>query len=48
MDRKRTDNDVFWIGDLDLWPMTLAFKVNKGVIYVHALTKFHMAIGFRS
>ena len=37
----KASNHVFWPGDLDIWPMTLTFRVKFGVIYVHALTKFH-------
>ncbi len=32
-------NNVFIPADLDLWPMTLIFKVHLGVIRFHILTK---------
>ncbi len=40
--------NVFWPRDLDLWPMTLIFKVNPGSFKVDPWTKFRepRAIGF--
>ncbi len=34
-------NNVFLPSDLDLWPMTLTFRVYLGVTHVHDLTTFH-------
>ena len=33
-------NHVFWPGDLDLWPMTLIFKLIQEVMKVKPCTKF--------
>ncbi len=38
---KWASNNIFWPGDLDLWPMTLTFRVDLWVIHVNAQTKFH-------
>ncbi len=34
------EKNVFWPHDLDLWPMTLIFKVNQDLIYVNPWLKF--------
>ncbi len=34
-------NHDFCPGNLDLWPMTLTFRVDLKFIHVHVLTKFH-------
>ncbi len=36
---KSMENNTFWPGDLDLWPMTLTFKVDQDGIQVHVHTK---------
>ncbi len=37
---KVLENNVFWHGDLDLWPMTLILKVDPDATKVHPHTKF--------
>ncbi len=44
-------NHVLEPSDLDLWPMTLIFRVDPGIIKMHPCAKFHdpgfIGLGFR-
>ncbi len=45
---KVLENHVFWHGDLDLWPMTLIFKVDPDATKVHPNTKFRVHKSYTS